>query len=96
MLKKTRSHPFNTGAQVRERDDLITRWLDPESPDTKVIGGVAPTFRQLAAGLSAHFKIRPLSERAVWVRLRAGLGEGRFRQIAEVNPEVWLGERAAI
>lgn len=37
-----------------------------------------------------------LSERAVWVRLRAGLGEGRFRQIAEVNPEVWLGERAAI
>lgn len=70
MLKKTRSHPFNTGAQVRERDDLITRWLDPESPDTKVIGGVAPTFRQLAAGLSAHFKIRPLSERAVWQYVR--------------------------
>lgn len=34
-----------------------------------------------------------LSERAASVRLRAGLGEALFRQIAEVNPEVWLGER---
>jgi hypothetical protein len=34
-----------------------------------------------------------LSERAASVRLRAGLGETLFRQIAEVNPEVWLGER---
>lgn len=70
MRKKKRSHPFKTGVQVRERDDLITRWLDPNSPDTKVIGGVAPTLRQLAAGLSAHFKIRPLSERAVWQYVR--------------------------
>ncbi len=36
-----------------------------------------------------------LSERAVCLRLRAGLGEEAFRQIAEVNPEVWLGERVA-
>lgn len=35
-----------------------------------------------------------LSERAASVRLRAGLGEALFRQIAEVNPERWLGERA--
>lgn len=35
-----------------------------------------------------------LSERAMAVRLRMGLGEALFRQIAEVNPEVWLGERA--
>ncbi|WP_151720756.1 amidohydrolase family protein [Gemmobacter serpentinus] len=34
-----------------------------------------------------------LSERAVAVRLRAGLGEDLFRQIAETNPEHWLGER---
>ncbi|WP_162528176.1 amidohydrolase family protein [Gemmobacter caeruleus] len=33
-----------------------------------------------------------LSERAVAVRLRAGLGEALFRQIAETNPEQWLGE----
>lgn len=33
-----------------------------------------------------------LSERAVAVRLRAGLGETLFRQIAETNPEAWLGE----
>ena len=34
-----------------------------------------------------------LSERAMSVRLRAGLGEALFRQIAETNPGVWLGER---
>jgi len=34
-----------------------------------------------------------LSEKAVSVRLRDSLGEGNFRQIAEINPEVWLGER---
>jgi len=33
-----------------------------------------------------------LSERAVAVRLRFGLGETLFRQIAEVNPVRWLGE----
>lgn len=32
-----------------------------------------------------------LSERAMSVRLRAGLGEALFRQIAETNPEAWLG-----
>jgi uncharacterized protein len=37
-----------------------------------------------------------LSERAVWTRLRVGLGEDAFRQIAEINPEVWLGERTQI
>lgn len=36
-----------------------------------------------------------LSERAMAVRLRAGLGEALFRQLAETNPEVWLGERRA-
>ena len=35
-----------------------------------------------------------LSERAVCIRLRDTLGEALFRQIAENNPEVWLGERA--
>jgi len=34
-----------------------------------------------------------LSERAVCFRLRTGLGEDLFRQIAQTNPEVWLGER---
>lgn len=34
-----------------------------------------------------------LSERAMAVRLRAGLGEDLFRQIAETNPERWLGEQ---
>ena len=33
-----------------------------------------------------------LSERAVAVRLRAGLGEALFAQIAETNPQAWLGE----
>ncbi len=36
-----------------------------------------------------------LSERAVAFRLRDGLGEALFRQIAETNPAVWLGEAAA-
>lgn len=35
-----------------------------------------------------------LSERAVAVRLRAGLGEDLFRQIAETNPERWLRDAA--
>lgn len=34
-----------------------------------------------------------LSDRAVAVRLRSGLGETLFRRIAETNPEIWLGER---
>jgi len=34
-----------------------------------------------------------LSERAVCFRLRNGLGESLFRQIAQTNPEIWLGER---
>ena len=34
---------------------------------------------------------RALSEREVSVRLRQTLGEALFRQIAETNPEVWLG-----
>lgn len=38
---------------------------------------------------------KALSERAVCIRLRVMLGEDRFRQIAETNPEVWLGERPA-
>lgn len=33
-----------------------------------------------------------LSERAVCIRLRNALGEELFRQIAEDNPKVWLGE----
>jgi len=37
-----------------------------------------------------------LSERAVCFRLRNALGEDVFRQIAETNPEIWLGERAAV
>lgn len=36
-----------------------------------------------------------LSERAVCFRLRNALGEELFRQIAQTNPEVWLGERTA-
>lgn len=34
-----------------------------------------------------------LSEKAVCFRLRNALGEEVFRQIAEENPEIWLGER---
>lgn len=34
-----------------------------------------------------------LSERAVCFRLRNALGEDLFWRIAQVNPEVWLGER---
>lgn len=33
-----------------------------------------------------------LSERAMAVRLRMGLGAALFRQIAETNPAIWLGE----
>jgi len=33
-----------------------------------------------------------LSERAVSIRLRNVLGEDLFKQIAETNPQVWLGE----
>lgn len=33
-----------------------------------------------------------LSERAICIRLRDTLGEALFWQIAETNPEVWLGE----
>lgn len=36
-----------------------------------------------------------LSERAMAVRLRAGLGEDLFRQISQTNPETWLGEVSA-
>lgn len=39
-------------------------------------------------------RLEALSERAVCFRLRAALGEATFRQIAEVNPRVWLGEVA--
>jgi predicted TIM-barrel fold metal-dependent hydrolase len=35
-----------------------------------------------------------LSERAVCFRLRDALGEKMFRQIAETNPDIWLGDRA--
>jgi len=34
-----------------------------------------------------------LSEREVCFRLRTALGDEMFRQIAETNPEIWLGER---
>lgn len=34
-----------------------------------------------------------LSEKAVCFRLRNELGEEVFRQIAETNPQIWLGER---
>lgn len=34
-----------------------------------------------------------LSERSVCFRLRNALGEEMFRQIAQANPEIWLGER---
>lgn len=45
---------------------------------------------------SDHYmtKQERLSERAVSFGLRDALGEGLFRQIAETNPERWLGERA--
>ncbi|NRB02613.1 MAG: amidohydrolase [Rhodobacteraceae bacterium] len=33
-----------------------------------------------------------LSEKAMSIRLRETLGEDAFRQIAETNPQVWLGE----
>jgi len=33
-----------------------------------------------------------LSERAVCFRLRNALGEEIFRQISEINPQIWLGE----
>ena len=34
-----------------------------------------------------------LSERAICFRLREALGDPLFRQIAEINPAIWLGER---
>nr|WP_314353000.1 hypothetical protein [Comamonas thiooxydans] len=65
MPRPAGEHPFKSCAKINERDELIARWLDPDSPDTKVIDGVAPTFKQLANALSAHFAIRTLSEAAV-------------------------------
>ena len=37
-----------------------------------------------------------LSEREICFRLRNALGEEVFRQIAEVNPAIWLGEADAV
>lgn len=51
---------------IKARDALLTRWLDPHAEGTKVVDGVAPSLRQLAADLSAHFRIRSISARAVW------------------------------
>ena len=47
---------------------------------------------------SDHYMTRQeaLSERAVCFRLRVALGEDMFRQIAETNPAVWLGEPAEV
>lgn len=47
---------------------------------------------------SDHYMTRQeaLSERAVCFRLRVALGEDLFRQIAETNPAVWLGELAEV
>ena len=38
---------------------------------------------------------KKLSERAVSFRLREALGEAWYRDLAEVNPAIWLGERPA-
>lgn len=66
MQKTTRRHPFKSSARIRERDELLSSWLNPHSPDTKVIDGISPTFKQLAICLSRHFEISPeLSEGAV-------------------------------
>jgi hypothetical protein len=66
MRKKKQSHPFTSSAAVKERDALLSRWLDPNAEGTKVVDGVAPSLRQLALDLSAHFEIRQISERAIW------------------------------
>lgn len=76
MSRPLGEHPFNSCAKINERDELIARWLDPDSPDTKVIDGVAPTFKQLANALSAHFAIRPLSEAAVRQYVQAVKSKG--------------------
>lgn len=66
MPKTTRKHPFKTSALIRERDELLSSWLNPRSPNTKVLDGLSPTFKQLAYWLSKHFGITPeLSEGAV-------------------------------
>lgn len=66
MQKTARKRPFQSSDQINERDALLISWLTPNTPDTKVINGVRPTFKQLANWLSTHFNIYPaLTEGAV-------------------------------
>lgn len=66
MQKTARKRPFQSRDQINERDALLISWLTPNTPDTKVINGVRPTFKQLANWLSTHFNIHPaLTEGAV-------------------------------
>lgn len=59
MNRTAKRSPFKNSAEVDECQKMLSGWLNPASPNTKVIDGNTPTFKQLAVELSAHFRIRP-------------------------------------
>lgn len=66
MSRTAKRSPFKTSNEIDECEKMLTSWLAPSSPNTKVIDDKAPSFKQLAEELSAHFKIDPpLSAEAV-------------------------------
>lgn len=65
MRKQPGGHHFKDPDKMLELNNLLTKWLDPNAPNTKVIDGVAPTFGQLALWLSAHFEVPAISEGTV-------------------------------
>ncbi len=68
--------------------------LDDARDDDETRNGREWLRRRVLFGSDYYMtKQEALSEREVSVRLRDALGEDLFRQIAEINPEVWLGER---
>lgn len=66
MTQKKRRLTFVTSAQIVEREKLLIQWLTPNVDGSKVIGGVPPTYREIARGLAKHFHVKKISERAAW------------------------------
>jgi predicted TIM-barrel fold metal-dependent hydrolase len=68
--------------------------LHDDRDDVETSKGRARLRRRVLFGSDYYMtKQEKLSEKAVSFRLRNALGEDLFRQIAEENPRVWLGER---
>ena len=69
--------------------------LEDRRDDAETAAGKEWLRRRVLFGSDYYMtKQERLSEKAVCIRLRNTLGEDLFRQIAEENPRVWLGEKA--